>query len=140
MATKADDLRKPKILTPAQWVAVEALASGTSVTTAAEAASVSRQTVSDWLNHNAQFQAAVNTRRQELWRESSDRLRALVPQALDVLSDWMKSHKGLDAAVHVLKAAGLYGLSAPAEPTRADEIEAEQMGHGWKLFDKSIGN
>ena len=140
MATKADDLRKPKTLTPAQWVAVEALAGGASVTAAAEAASVSRQTVSEWLNHSAPFQAAVNTRRQELWRESTDRLRALVPQALDVVADWMKSHKGLEAAVHVLKAAGVYGLPAPADPTDADEIEAEQMGRGWKLFDKSIGN
>jgi hypothetical protein len=140
MATKSDDLRKPKNLTPAQLAAVDALASGTSVTAAAEAVSVSRQTVSVWLHHDPAFQAAVNARRQELWEESSNRLRALAPQALDVLADWMKSHKGLEAAVHVLKAAGLYGLSAPVGSTHADELEAEEEGRRWKLFEKSMGN
>jgi len=72
-------------LTPKQRATLDLLAAGTSVTDAAEAMTVSRQTVSDWLHHHHGFQAALNRRRRELWTNVSDRLRALLPKALTVL-------------------------------------------------------
>ena len=103
------------LLTPQQLAAVDALATGRNVTSTAEAVKVSRQTVSEWLHHDAAFQAALNMRRQELWNDSADRLRSMVPQALDELGRWFRSHKGLEAAVHVLKAAGVYNLPVPTD-------------------------
>jgi hypothetical protein len=54
-------------LTPQQAMAVDLLASGKTITDTAQAIEVSRQTVSEWLNHHPGFQAALNSRRQELW-------------------------------------------------------------------------
>jgi transposase-like protein len=72
-------------LSPQQETAVDLLAAGATVTEAAEKLGVARQTVSEWRNHNRSFQAALNERRGELWSSTTDRLRALVPPALDLL-------------------------------------------------------
>ena len=56
--------------------------------------------------------AALNARRRDLWGEHTDRLRYLVPAALDILAAGMESEDPKAqqaAAVHVLKAAGIYG-------------------------------
>ncbi len=116
---------KPDTLTPQQQLAADLLAIGSSVSDAAEAVGVTRQTVSEWLNHSLPFQAALNLRQQELWRDSSERLRSLVPKALEILAGRMDSGS-MVAAVHVLKAAGLYGLSAPAGSIHVAELEADE--------------
>jgi hypothetical protein len=114
-------------LTPQQAAAVDLLATGATVTDAAAAVEVSRQTVSEWLNHNAEFQAALNVRRRELWRDSTERLRSLVPQALETLQASLSDEKqGMAAAVHILKAAGLYALPVPTGSIHADEIESAE--------------
>ena len=74
-------------LTPQQETAVDLLASGKTVTDTATAIEVTRQTVSEWLNHHPGFQAALNSRRQELWIGMTDTLRGLLPKALEVLKD-----------------------------------------------------
>jgi peroxiredoxin len=40
----------------------------------------------------------------------SDRLRALLPKALDVIAGELEGKNPLSAAVHVLKACGAYGM------------------------------
>ena len=94
-------------LTPQQETAVALLASGKTVTDTAEAIEVTRQTVSEWLNHHPGFEAALNSRRRELWNGMTDTLRGLLPTALDVLKRELDSETPLPAAVHVLKACGL---------------------------------
>ena len=54
-------------LSPQQETAVDLLVSGKTVTDTTHAIEVTRQTVSKWLNHHPGFQAALNSRRQELW-------------------------------------------------------------------------
>jgi hypothetical protein len=109
MTTKTDDL------TPAQAAAADLLAFGCSLTDAAETVKVSRQTVSEWLHHNPPFQAALNARRRELFTEHQERLRSLIPKALERLEAAVDdSPQGVAAAVHILKAAGLYGLPEPS--------------------------
>lgn len=112
-------------LTPQQEAAVDLLAAGRTVTDAAEAIGVVRQTVSGWLNQHPGFRAALNARRRDLWAEHSDRLRGLLPKALDVLAVGLEGGS-LQAAVAVLKAAGLHGLNAPAGPTTAEDVEIEE--------------
>jgi hypothetical protein len=74
----------------------------------AEAVGVTRQTVCGWRNHHPAFAAALNARRLDVWSGAVDRLRALLPKALEALEhavtgetpDWK-------AAVRVIVLAGL---------------------------------
>src|SRR4029453_14508443 len=114
-------------LTPQQETAVDLLASGKTVTDTAVAVDVTRQTVSEWLNHHPGFQAALNSRRQELWVGMTNRLRGLLPKALEVLTCELEGEHPLPGAVHVLKACGLYGNVSPLGPTEVeDAVLAEQ--------------
>ena len=110
-------------LTPQQETAVDLLASGKTVTDTAAAVEVTRQTVSEWLNHHPGFQAALNRRRQALWADMVDGLRALLPRAVEVLKAELEGETPLPAAIHVLKACGLYGGGqAPSGPTAPEPI------------------
>jgi hypothetical protein len=114
-------------LTPQQETAVDLLVSGKTVTDTAAAVEVTRQTVSEWLNHHPGFQAALNRRRQELWVGMTDTLWGLLPKALEVLKSELESETPLPAAVHVLKACGLYGMLPPRGPTEVeDAVLAEE--------------
>jgi hypothetical protein len=122
MTTKTDTL------TPQQAAAADLLAFGVTVTDAAETVKVSRQTVSEWLHHNPAFQAALNARRQELWTGHAERLRSLVPKAMDALEVAVSDEQqGVAAAVHILKAAGLYGLREPNGSIHVDEIKSAEQ-------------
>ena len=101
-------------LSPQQAAAVDLLASGQTLTAVAAAIEVTRQTVSGWVNQHPGFQAAMHNRRQELWDGMADTLRGLLPRAVEVLKQQLEVRQPLTAAVHVLKACGLYGgLPAP---------------------------
>ena len=76
MTTKNDNsLHKLPELSDRQRAAVEALIAGATDREAAEQSGAHRVTVTNWRNHNPVFQAALNTRRAELWSASLDRLR-----------------------------------------------------------------
>ena len=119
------DTASPSSLTPQQEAAVDLLAVGNTVTQVADAVGVARQTVSEWRNRNAAFQAAVNSRRLELWTGLRDRLRALLPKAVDVLERSLDEDgkSARDAAVQILKACGFYSLPPPTGFTTAEDIE-----------------
>jgi hypothetical protein len=122
MATKTDNL------TPQQETAVDLLAFGATVTDAAATVKVSRQTVSEWRNHHAGFQAVLNARRRELFAENQERLRSLVPKALETLEGSLgDKRQAMATAVHILKAAGLYGLPEPSGSIHVDEIESAEQ-------------
>ena len=114
-------------LTPQQETAVDLLASGKTVTDTAAAVEVTRQTVSEWVNHHPGFQAALNRRRQELWGNMVDGLRALAPKAMAVLEKELDGETPVPAAIHVLRACGLYGAAAPAGPIEPEEIAARMQ-------------
>jgi hypothetical protein len=122
MTTKPDT----QTLTPQQEAVVDLLAIGSTVTDAASAAGIARQTVSEWLNHNYMFRAELNRRRNELWRDRTERLCSLVPKALDVLERELDGERALTAAIHVLKATSLYGVFVPRGETDPEEIEADE--------------
>ncbi len=120
-ATNGDESER-WILTPQQEGAVDLLAVGKTVTEVSEEVGVARQTVSEWLNHHPGFQAAFNQRRQELWEAVSERLRSLLPKALDLLGHAIDNGE-LKAALEVLKASGLYRLQRPVGPASTEEAE-----------------
>jgi hypothetical protein len=135
MPTKADNGEKLK-LTPQQELAVDLLATGQTITQTAEAVNVSRQTVSEWVNHHAAFQAELNKRRQELWQAHADRLRSLVPKALDVIERELDGENSLRAAAHILRAAGLNNMPKPYGPTETEDIEiATKLRESERMLD-----
>jgi hypothetical protein len=114
-------------LSEPQRTAVDLLVSGKTLQDTADAIAVTRQTVSAWLHHHPGFQAALNKRRQDLWADLVDGLRALAPKALAVLARALDGEEPLPAAVHVLKACGLYGMLPPRGPTEVeDAVLAEE--------------
>ncbi len=130
MATKTDNL------TPQQAAAADLLAFGATVTDASLTVEVSRQTVSEWLHHHPGFQAALHTRQRELWQGNAERLRSLVPKALETLEGALGDEcQAMAGRVHTLKAAGLYGLPAPSGSIHSAEIESaertRQMLSAW---------
>jgi hypothetical protein len=119
-------------LTPQQETAVDLLASGKTVTDTAKAIEVTRQTVSEWLHHHPGFEAALNSRRRELWNGMTDTLRGLLPTALEILKRELDSATLLPAAVHVLKACGLYGVPVPHGPTEVEDAVAAQRQRAYQ--------
>ncbi len=131
--TKPDITRQA--LSVAQLNAVDCLAGGMNDQATAEAVGVTRQTVCGWRNHHPAFIAALNARRLEVWGASNDRLRALLPKALDCLEgamtgeapDWKAAAKVVELAGLDRQGAGVPNLGPSSiGPTDAEAvIEAE---------------
>lgn len=120
--TKPDKTRQteaPRELTPAQDLALAALLAGQTQEAAAEAAGVTRQTVSEWARRDSLFIATLNQRRQDLWAGHTDRLRGLVGKAVDVLETGLDSpdeRVKLAAAAHVFKMLGSLTPQGATDP------------------------
>jgi hypothetical protein len=73
-------------LSPGQERTVEALVAGSTITAAAEAAGVTRQTIHRWLRESFAFQACLNAARRDLREEVENRLEALATEAIEVVA------------------------------------------------------
>jgi Homeodomain-like domain len=109
------DLTKPdktRQLSIEQENALEHLLQGKSDRAVAEAVGVSRQTVSEWKNHDPLFIAELNRQRSELWWEAHQRLKSLANRALDVVELQLDSgdpKAALAAAKYILQGTRLLG-------------------------------
>ena len=95
-----------------QMNAIEHLLQGQSDRAVAEAVGVSRQTVSEWKNHDPLFIAELNRQRFEMWREAHERLKSLANRALDVVELQLDSgdpKASLAAAKYILQGTRLLG-------------------------------
>jgi hypothetical protein len=114
-----------KELTLPQRSAVDLLAAGKTDTEAAGLLGLHRTTISKWRLYDPLFQAALNRRRAEVWESGIDRLRALIPQALEVLAGEMADPDNPDrvkAAVALLKLAPLTPEALAPGPADPGEI------------------
>jgi hypothetical protein len=113
--------RQPKReLTGPQLEAVDLLAGGKTDKEAAEALNLPRASVARWRLYDPVFQAALNRRRAEVWAAGIDRLRSLVPKALDALAEELggkDSANRVKAAGAVLRLVQLPALSQGIGPT-----------------------
>ena len=119
-------------LTVMQEKAIQLLMTGGSDQAVADELDIARQTVNNWRHNDAAFAARFNAERQALWSTHREKLRSLVAQAVDVLAEDMaaKLEPKLrqSAAIHVLKAVGLYGQDMkPSGAIDSGQVERERQ-------------
>ena len=136
IATKCHTTLQRATLSVAQESAIDALASGKKDAEAATLVGVNRVTVTRWRLYSPHFQAALNERRQAIWVASLDRLRSLVPLALEAVADELAnpaSPNRLQAAFGLLKLVPLVPLVplgvVASGPTDPDEIVRRIVDH-----------
>jgi hypothetical protein len=128
-ATKSDKSRQLSI---EQENAIEHLLQGKSDAAVAEAVSVARQTVWEWLNRNPLFIAELNRRRFELWDEAQERMKSLANRALDVLELQLSSgdpKAALAAVKYILQGTRLLGETnlLAGGPTTPESVIMEDL-------------
>ena len=126
MATKTDKNGQIETLSIEQENAIDLLIQGKTDGDTGAAVGVTRQTVNGWKNHDAAFIAELNARRREIFGAHGERLRALVSKAVDVLEDSLTAEDPKikqAAAVHILRAANLYGVAIPDGPTTPQGVK-----------------
>ena len=126
---KRREAEEPKSLTATQEQALLLLASGETVTATAEAVGVSRQTVSEWTNRDAEFIAALNSVRQEILDAGADRLRNMVGAALDAVeaginSEELSAKDRASLGMALLKQVGLSERAGSTGNTDAASIRS----------------
>ena len=117
-------------LTVLQERAIRLLMTGLSDQAVADELDIARQTVNNWRHNDAAFSAGFNAERQALWSTHREKLRSLVSQAVDVLAEDMvatlEPKLRQSAAIHVLKAVGLYGQNmTPSNELSLDQVESK---------------
>jgi hypothetical protein len=112
-------------LTLPQLSAIDLLVTGKTDKETAEALNLSRTCVTKWRLYDPHFQAALNCRRREVWGAGIDRLRSLIPQALDALAEELQKADNpnrFKAAVEVLRLAQVPGGTQDIGPGDPEQI------------------
>lgn len=123
-ADNLDELRAVLVaLTPAQSIAADALATGSTHAEAAERAGVTRETVTIWTNHHPGFREALDRYRHALAAELADAARSLRRKAL-VVVDHALDDGDVRAAIAVLKIVPIIETGPPviAAEVLTDEV------------------
>jgi hypothetical protein len=108
-----------------QLNAVDLLAAGKTDTEAAALLRLDRTTISKWRLYDPVFQAALNRRRAEVWSCGVDRLRSLIPKALDALADALEDREHphrVKAAAELLRLVPLADGALAIGPTDVDDV------------------
>lgn len=130
MTTAPDDqaarLRAALVeLTPAQAVAVEAIATGSTHAEAAEAAGVARETVTRWSNHHPGFQVALDRHRHAFAADAAGAALRIRGKALASIERHLDAHPDdYNAALKAVRAVPALEL---ARPEHADERLAAEL-------------
>ena len=113
-------------LSAEQVTALDLLLAGQTITAAAAAVGVARETVSRWRNSDANFQAAYNAALQSAYDAAAARLldaRARAVERLAALVDAEDEATALRAAAALLRV----GVERPEGPTTAAGVERRQV-------------
>jgi hypothetical protein len=122
-----DDTQKTvqEQLPPAQLQVLQGLLSGESVSGAAKAGQVSRETVHRWLREDFKFQAAYNRGRREILEEIQDALLVTARDAMEKVAEAVRSGD-VRVALTVLKGVGgLEGRSPRIGSGDPDRLQKE---------------
>ncbi len=98
-------------LKPVQLTAALLLATGATITAAAEKAATTRQTIHQWLNNDYEFQAYINLLKKENTEAARAAIQSAAVLAVETISSIMQNSANdtvrLSAAKEVLSMAGL---------------------------------
>lgn len=117
-------------LEPAQVKAVAALASGASMTTAAESAGVCRQTVHRWMRDDPEFVAALNAARTDAVAAIRGEFRGLATEAVATVRDILGSPNA-PAAVRAKVALAILESVGGLTPERPGSCDPEEIRDDW---------
>jgi hypothetical protein len=95
------------LLSEPQRLALDWLLGGGSVTEAGQYAGVCRQTVSQWLNHDADFRFAFMNLRAQAQILNQARLEALAESALETIAQSIRQKRDAKVALVVLHGLGM---------------------------------
>jgi hypothetical protein len=130
MKRKAEHDGQPRReLSTQQQAAVELLAAGKTDKQVAESLKLSAASVAKWRRYDPVFQAALNACRAAIWQAAIDRVRAMVPQALDALAEELSRTDNPDRgkiALDILRVVKLPDL-VPHGPADPDTIVREAV-------------
>jgi Homeodomain-like domain len=127
-------------LSPQQHAALEALLSGATDEQAATVAKVSRSTVWRWRSLNPSFRACLNSRREEMWGSNLERLRRLIPRAVDVIEEELSAPSpNWRAAAKLLDLAGANALANIGPTTPEGVLREDAKGREAGFFDVLAG-
>lgn len=107
MVKTTKSYKREQGLTIEQLNAIDLLVGGKTDQEVANKINVNRVTVTKWRNYDIYFQAELNKRRKEIWGASIDKMRALVPKAMERLEQEFDSKYGWKIALEIIKLAGL---------------------------------
>ena len=120
----------PAKISPAQSLAVAALASGLTVTEAARKAGVARETVSRWVHGDPEFIAELQNTRAEMAAQLRCALETLGERSIAVLREAVQNSftpgTKLKAACAVLKLLGVDRFET-IPPTTAEEVRLQLL-------------
>lgn len=111
-------------LTLMQQNAVDLLAAGQNDTETAEELNLNRVTVTRWRLYSPEFRAALADRRAAIWGAAADRLRALLPKAIDELAEALDE---ADMPDRINVALALLKLAGPLPPVPAEPPDPEDI-------------
>ena len=109
------DISRPTGISDRQSVVIDLLVQGSTHQEAATAISVSRTTVTGWVNHHVEFIAELNVRRTARLKASADRLQTVVLKALLIVEAEIDSGD-VPSALAFLKLLGLGQLAVWSQP------------------------
>ncbi|MEH7610770.1 hypothetical protein [Gottfriedia acidiceleris] len=120
-------------LTIEQLNAVDLLITGKTDQEVADEVGVNRVTITKWRNYDIYFQAELNKRRKEIWSVSIDKIRALLPKAIERLEKEVDSDIGWKVALEIIKIAGIESQQVKdIGHDNADKIISEEAEKRWK--------
>jgi hypothetical protein len=81
-----------------QQNAIDLLVTGCSDRETADKVGVTRSTVTRWRLYHPAFRAELNAQRAAVWGQAREKLRALIPEAVDILADSIRDTTKPDRA------------------------------------------
>lgn len=94
-------------LTIEQLNAIDLLVLGETDQEVSDKIGVNRVTITKWRNYDIYFQAELNKKRKEIWGTSIDKMRALVPKAMERLEQEISNEHGWKIALEIIKLVGI---------------------------------
>lgn len=107
MSRTTKSYKREQGLTVEQLNAVDLLVTGKNDKETADIVGVNRVTVTKWRNYDFLFQAELNKRRKDIFGSSIEKMRSIIPKALERLEQEIEEENGWKVALEIIKITGV---------------------------------